>query len=233
MRGPYLALAAVLGGVSAASLGCDGHTSPVEPSPVCAIAITPASQGFTEEGGTSTVTVAAAAGCAWTAASTADWVAIASAATGVGPGSVVYTVRPNGGVEPRTAALTVESRRHTVTQSGRTPLPCTFALAPPGIDAGKDAVDGTFAVSAPAGCAWTASSNAPWLTVTAGSPAAGPGRVSYAIARNTNFAARDAVIIVADQTFAVHQAGDPGVPRGLDGTWNGRLIDYPAAGPSR
>ncbi len=219
--------ALAIGGVSFASLGCDGRKSPTAPSPVCTIAITPASQAFTEEGGTSTVAVTAAAGCAWTAASTVDWITIASAASGVGAGSVSYTVRSNAGAEPRTATLTVEGQRHTVAQSGRPPLPCTFALAPPGIDAGKDAVDGGFAVTAPAGCAWTATSNAPWLIVTGGSPGAGAGRVSYAIARNTNFAARDAVVIVGDQTFAVHQAGDPGVPRGLDGTWNGRLTDYP------
>jgi hypothetical protein len=53
------------------------------------------------------------------------------------------------------------------------------------------------------------------------------GVVSYTIARNTNFAGRQAGIAVADATFTVTQAGDTGVPRGLDGVWNGRLIDYP------
>ena len=108
--------------------------------------------------------------------------------------------------------MSVESQRHTVTQSGRTPPPCTFELDPRSTSVNKDAVDGVFSVSAPAGCAWTAVSTAPWVVVTSGSPGSGPGRVEYAIARNTSFAARDAAILVGDKTFAVHQSGDPGVP---------------------
>jgi hypothetical protein len=222
-----LVCAAIALGVSVTSLGCDDDKSPVEPSPICSVAITPASQGFIDEGGTGTVAVATGAGCAWTAASMANWLAITPPASGVGPASVVYTVQSNTAMEPRTATLTVESQRHTVTQSGRPATPCMFALAPRSVEVGKDAIEGSFAVTAPAECAWTATGTAPWLTVTAGSPAAGSGRVSYAIARNTNFAARDAGIVVGGETFAVHQAGDLGVPRGLDGLWNGRLIDYP------
>lgn len=124
-------------------------------------------------------------------------------------------------------AVTVESHRHTVTQSGRTPPPCTFELNPRGTDVNKDAVEGTFAVTAPAGCAWSATSTAPWVVITSGSQGLGSGQVAYAIARNTSFAARDAVVTVGDKTFTVHQAGDPGVPGALNGTWNGRLIDYP------
>jgi hypothetical protein len=216
-----------IGSVCMAAAGCEGRKSPVEPSPVCSFAITPASQGFSEEGGTGTVTVATAAACTWTAALTVDWLVIASGSSGVGPGSVLYTVRSNPAAESRTATVTIEGQRHTVTQAGRPPLPCTFTLDPRSRDVGKDATEGTFSVSTAAGCAWTAASTAPWLAVTAGSSGAGPGLVSYSIARNTNYAGRDAGIVVGDTTFAVHQAGDTGVPRGLNGTWNGRLIDYP------
>jgi hypothetical protein len=216
-----------LGCVCVSSLGCEGHTSPVEPSPVCSFAVTPASQRFTEDGGTSAVTVATAAGCAWTAASTADWLLITSGSSGVGSGSVLYSVRSNPAADSRTATVTVASERHTVTQSGRTPVPCTFTLDPRSIAVGKDAIDGTFSVSTAAGCAWTAASTAPWLAVTAGASGTGPGVVSYTIARNTNFADRNAEIVVRDTTFAVHQSGDTGVPRGLNGTWNGRLLDFP------
>jgi hypothetical protein len=213
-----LVLAALgVGSVCVSSLGCEGHKSPVEPSTVCSVAITPASHGFTEEGGTSTVTVSTSAGCTWTAAGS----------SGVGPGSVVYTVRSNAAADSRTATVTVESQRHTVTQTGRTPSPCAFELDPRSTDVGKDAVDGTFSVSTAAQCAWTAASPAPWLAVTGGSSGVGPGLVSYRIARNTNYAGRDAGIAVGDKTFAVHQSGDTGVARGLNGIWNGRLIDYP------
>ena len=226
-RAAFVWAALGIGSVCVSSLGCEGNTSPVGPSPVCSVAITPASQGFTEEGGTSTVTVATAASCTWTATSAVDWLVVTSGSSGVGPGSVAYVVRSNAAAESRTATVTVESQRHTVTQSGRTPPPCMFALDPRSTDVSKDAVAGTFSVNTAAGCAWTAASTAPWLTVTAGSPGVGPGLVSYTIARNTNYAGRDAGIVVGNTTFAVHQSGDTGVPRGLNGIWNGRLVNYP------
>ena len=214
-------------GVGVLSSGCDGRTSPTGPSPVCAFAVTPASQGFTGDGGTGTVTVSTTAGCAWSASSAVDWIVVTSGSAGTGPGSVAYSVRPNADAAARSADVTIASQRHTVTQSGRTPPPCTFALDPRATEVSKDAVDGAFAVSAPDGCAWSATSTAPWVAITAGAAGAGPGRVAYTIARNTSFSARDAAIVVGDQTFAVHQAGDPGVPEALNGTWNGRLIDFP------
>jgi hypothetical protein len=226
-RAAIVWMALGVGSVCVGSLGCEGRTSPAQPTPVCSIAITPASQAFTDEGGASTIAVATTAGCSWTASSAVDWLVITSAGAGTGPGSIVYSVRPNANAESRTGAVTVESQRHTVTQTGRTPPPCTFELDPRGTDVDKDAVDGAFSVSAPAGCGWSASSTAPWLVVTAGSQGVGPGRVAYAVARNTTSVARDAAIVVADKAFAVHQSGDPGVPGSLDGSWNGRLIDFP------
>jgi hypothetical protein len=194
---------------------------------VCSVAITPASSELTEEGGSSTVTVTTPTGCSWSASSTVDWVVLTSGAAGTGAGSIVYSVRPNAAADSRTGAVTVEGQRHTVTQRGRTPPPCTFELNPHGTEVNKDAVDGTFSVGARDGCAWTAVSTASWVVITAGSEGVGLGQVAYAIARNTSFAARDAAIVVGGTTFAVHQAGDPGVPGALNGTWNGRLIDYP------
>jgi hypothetical protein len=216
-----------VGSVCVWLVGCEGHKSPVAPSPVCSVAVTPASQAFTDAGGTSTVSVATAAGCPWSATSAVDWLIVTSARSGVGSGTVVYAVRPNAAADSRTGTLTVEAQRHTVTQSGRPAPACTFELDPRSTAVGKDAADGAFSVSAPAGCAWSAASTAPWLAVTGGAAATGPGRVSYTIARNPHYAARDASIVVGDQVFAVHQSGDTGVPGAFNGIWNGRLIDYP------
>jgi hypothetical protein len=123
--------------------------------------------------------------------------------------------------------VTVEGQRHAVMQSGRPAVVCSFELDPRSVAVGKDAADGAFSVITTAGCAWTATSTASWLVVVGGTPASGPGRVSYAIARNTSVDAREAGILVGDKTFAVHQAGDAGAPAVLSGVWNGQLIDYP------
>ena len=216
-----------IGSVCVSSWACESSKSPLEPSRVCSFAIAPASQGFTEAGGSGSVAVATTAGCSWSAASSVDWVAVTAGSTGAGSGAVAYTVLANDSPDARTATVTIEGQRHTVTQSGRPPIVCSFELDPRSVAVGKDAVDGAFSVIATAGCAWSATSTVSWLVVTGGTPASGPGRVSYTIARNTSFEPRDAGITVGDRTFAVHQAGDTGVPRGLGGTWNGQLIDYP------
>ncbi len=87
---------------------------------------------------------------------------------------------------------------------------CSYALSPTTATYNKDAADGTFAVTAPTDCSWTATSNASWVTFTAGDRGAGNGNVSYRVARNLDTTERTAAISVADQTFTVRQAGDTG-----------------------
>ena len=63
------------------------------------------------------------------------------------------------------------------------------------------------AVTAGAGCAWTAQSHASWITVTAGTPGAGAGTVTFSVApypgKPKN---RNGTITVAGQTFSVRQS---------------------------
>ena len=55
-------------------------------------------------------------------------------------------------------------------------------------------------------CAWTATSNAPWLTIAAGASGTGSGPVSYNVGANTG-TARTGTLTIAGQTFTVNQAG--------------------------
>ena len=82
---------------------------------------------------------------------------------------------------------------------------CTYALAPSGAAAAAAGGSGSFAVTAGAGCAWNAFSNAAWLTVGAGSGTSDSGTLLYSVAANTGLA-RSGSILVGDQTFTVSQA---------------------------
>ena len=53
-------------------------------------------------------------------------------------------------------------------------------------------------------CPWTALSNAPWITITAGSSGTGNGTVSYSVSANTGDP-RTGTMTIAGQTFTVHQ----------------------------
>jgi hypothetical protein len=61
------------------------------------------------------------------------------------------------------------------------------------------------AVTTQATCAWTAVSNATWITVTSGAAGTGNGTVGFSAAANTG-AARTGTLTIAGQTFTVTQS---------------------------
>jgi uncharacterized protein (TIGR03437 family) len=83
--------------------------------------------------------------------------------------------------------------------------PCT-TLNPTGRNHGSGAETGTFAISAPAGCSWTAVSTADWIAVTAGATGTGTGTVTYAVQPNNTRAVRNSAVFVGFQAFTITQA---------------------------
>jgi hypothetical protein len=61
---------------------------------------------------------------------------------------------------------------------------------------------GSVNVAAPAGCAWTAVSNAGWITIASGQSGNGNATVTYAVSANR---ARTGTMSIAGQTFTVKQ----------------------------
>ena len=66
---------------------------------------------------------------------------------------------------------------------------------------------GNVSVTTSNGCAWTATSNASWLTITSGGSGSSNGAVSYTVAANTDGNARTGTLTVAGQTVTVTQPG--------------------------
>lgn len=64
---------------------------------------------------------------------------------------------------------------------------------------------GSITVTAPAGCSWTASSTASFLTITSGSSGTGPGAINFSVAGN-NGLQRSGSVVVGRQVFNVSQA---------------------------
>ena len=61
------------------------------------------------------------------------------------------------------------------------------------------------AVTAPAGCSWTAISNAGWITVIAGASGTGNGTVTYDVDNYNGNGTRTGTLTIAGQTFTVTQ----------------------------
>lgn len=71
------------------------------------------------------------------------------------------------------------------------------------------AVGGTSELDVTGGseCTWTASTNASWITITSGAVGNGMGKITYSVAPNQSAASRLGVLLVANRTLLVTQAG--------------------------
>ena len=131
-------LAGLFAGLGIGAAAC-GSKSPVEPSPVCTVAIAPASQDFGEDGGTGSIAVTAPAGCEWTPTVDRPWIGLAASAAASGNGSVTYSVAANGGEAARSGTVTIAGHAHAVSQRGRPPTVCRLELSATSASYGKDA----------------------------------------------------------------------------------------------
>jgi len=86
-------------------------------------------------------------------------------------------------------------------------VPCTYAIAPVKATFPQGGGGANVTVTAPDGCAWTAVSNASWLTITAGASGSGNGSVTYAVAAYIgNPKNRTGTMTIAGRTFTVTQS---------------------------
>ena len=179
-------------------------TPPTPPAPpACAYTIAPTSQSVPSTAGTGTVSVTTTAACAWTAVSNAPWLTVTSGAAGTGNGPVGFSIAANTGAA-RTGTLTIATQTFSVTQAAFV-APCSYSISPTTQDVDANASTAAVAVTTTTGCAWTAASGVPWITVTSGASGTGNGSVGLSIAANTG-AARSGTVTIAGQTFTVNQA---------------------------
>jgi Putative binding domain, N-terminal/Viral BACON domain len=203
----------IISGVAIAALWACAEKSPTQPTPpaTCTFSLSQSSLSFGASGGSVSVGVTTAAGCAWTAASDRGWMAIDGGASGTGPGTVTVSVTANANTSERTGTLTIAGQAVAVRQDAASE-PCTIAISPASANYSKDAATGTFGVGAPASCSWTAGSSAAWVAVTSGATGRGNGTVGYSIERNTGTDSRTGSIRVGEAVFSVVQQGDTPAP---------------------
>ena len=167
----------------------------------CAYSLSPSSTSVTALGGAGSFNVTTATGCNWTASSSTGWLTVLSGSSGSGNGSVSYGVAPNLG-SSRSATITAGGQTFTVTQAA---LLCTYSITPTSVTVTDQATTGTVSVSTSTGCAWTASSNVNWVTLTGGSSGSGDGTVGYSVAALGGNKDRNGTVTIAGRTFTVHQ----------------------------
>lgn len=172
----------------------------------CSYAVAPASVSSPYGGEARTITVTAPAGCSWSAVSNVPWITVNTGTSGSGNGAVTISIEPNSVTSPRSGTLTIAGQTVSVTQEA---VPCSFAVTPASLATQTAGGTTSLIVSAPAGCAWTATSNVPWITVTAGATGSGDGTVAVTVAANGTTSARTGTLTVAGTTVTVTQDAAP------------------------
>jgi len=88
---------------------------------------------------------------------------------------------------------------------------CDYGLSAASTNFDMGAGSGSVALSAENGCAWTATNNVNWLTITSSHSGSGNGTVSYTVTANTsNCTSRVGILTIGGQTFTVTQAAGLG-----------------------
>jgi hypothetical protein len=169
--------------------------------PTCSYDATPNSRAMPVGGGTSTFSVTTTSGCTWTTDSQTSWITITSGASGSGNGTVNFNAAANTG-PARTGSLLIAGETVTVSQpSGTT---CSYSVTPTSRSMPVGGGSSTFSVATTSGCAWTADSEAGWITITSAASGSGNGTVGFTAAANTG-PSRTGTINIAGQDVSVTQ----------------------------
>lgn len=92
------------------------------------------------------------------------------------------------------------------------PVVCTYSISPTSASVNGSSGSGTVTVTASnSSCAWTASSNAAWITVTSGASGTGSGTVGYSYTANNTGDQRTGTITIAGKTFTLTQKKKAGL----------------------
>ncbi len=166
--------------------------------PPCNFALTTSSIQATGAGGPFTIGVQTAGFCSWSVSGLPDWVTLASPASVTGPANVSLNIAAVANTV-RSATITVAGLPVTINQAA-----CSYSINPGAQEFSILGGTGTVTVTAPTGCAWTATNTVSFVTLTGATSGSGNGAVTFQIAANTG-GVRSGSFTVAGLPFVVGQ----------------------------
>jgi len=119
------------------------------------------------------------------------------------PGSHTVTATPYSSANAGGTAGTARTVQFTIIDDAD--LPCAYTLSPTSSTLGAAGGAGNVNVSTGSTCAWKATSNANWLTITATQSATGSATVKYSATAHSGSSPRTGTLTIAGQTFTVTQ----------------------------
>jgi len=170
--------------------------------PPCSWSINSTAQTISADHYSGIVSVDTGASCPWTATSNASWIFIGS--NSIGSGIVRYDVAANQSTSSRSGTITVAGQTVTISQAG---ISCSYLVGTTVQNfPANGGLSGTSVITQ-GDCPWTATSNAPWITITSSANGFGNGGINFSIASNPSSFARTSTISTATQTVTINQSG--------------------------
>jgi hypothetical protein len=169
-----------------------------QPSSGCQYSLDNTSFTLPSSGGEATVNVTAGPGCPWSVAP--NGLTIASGGGGTGSGSVTFSAPAN----PGTAAISFAVQVAQTTVTIKVAENCTYSLSPLTFSGSTYFFAMTLTPSAST-CQWSASTDAPWLTLEGLNTGTGSEPLDYSGFINQTGTARTFHVMVGSQTFLVTQ----------------------------
>jgi hypothetical protein len=197
-------------------------------------------------GGDFSMPITTQTGCGWGATHSPDWltVSVSGAAAGgsgdlavLGSGELHYHVDPNPAPTSRFTFIFMSGEPGSLPQItiNQGVGSCSYQLATTSASLGSAGGNSSVGVTAPSGCNWSATSNAPWLMITSAGPGSANGTVSYSVAANPTAAQRVGTLTIAGQTVTVTQSPmgtGPPPPPACTFIFSADTMAVPAAGSS-
>jgi uncharacterized protein (TIGR03437 family) len=118
-----------------------------------------------------------------------------------GPVTASFSAQANPAATARSGAISIAGLSFTVNQAGV----CAYTLTPSGSSFPSTGGNGSFAVETASGCAWTTTSNAPWIRIASGQSGSGRGQAAFIVDANSGDT-RTGSITAAGQNFTVTQS---------------------------
>ena len=159
----------------------------------CVSGVSPSNASFDDLGGTGSTEVTTSSTCTWTAVATAPWINVTFGASGLGNGTVGYSVSSNNSTSSRTGAIRIGPLSFSITQTRQSCLVDVSLYTSTGAFDRSGGI-GEIRVDAASGCSWSATPKAGWISILSGSSGTGAGTVTFSVAPNATGSARDSEI---------------------------------------
>ena len=169
----------------------------------CLYAISPATRVITSAAASGSIAVTATPACGWVSSNANSWITLTSGASGIGNGSVNYSVAANSSGIARTGAVQIADQWFTLSQPGVT---CAYSISPTTQTYATGPGGGQVSVTATPGCTWATSNTNGWISVSMPQYGTGSGSVTYSVPGNPG-SSRTGVVVIAGRNFAIRQTG--------------------------